>query len=325
MKDIAQKVLLFWKMANGDNDPWTKENYDNWIKTYLPTADLYDISPTITWTKYKPFFKLEDFLPRIYEVFEVFQLTDEDNLKLWFNEEVEDNIRDANIESKIRRYVLERYANEADTIGVKDYLSYEQYNASGDTLRKAQTKVIKGIISNLQSDNDKTKEKGIKKLGELAGQSRMIGIKLLEGLAKHYGIDVYEGVIGKREDHRPSFDIDEELNKPKLNVFDVAKIFRLDRPTKEQFLQIIEKIDDKAKAYMQGFLWKPVIGRQAALDMNEIFMLDAEMQPVNWHYKRVELPPRLFRLPISYLLDLGYDEEYKRWLNLFHEFKIIPQ
>lgn len=301
------KAVLFWKMAQEHKEAFTKEYYDEWLATKLPTADMQDIQLFVDTMRQQNFFKIEPFLPKLYELASHGE----------FNREIEwiysYFLRNNKV---IIQYLLERWLQDHPQLRLANYFPYEEYEISADLLRKAQEALVKRIISLFQSGDPQQHQNGESYLRALLDNSTKFNYKFLMNLTKHFGTDTYMHVL--QEINAPPL-VSEYANKQKLSVFDIAHLYNnrqyLDW---KELTNIINKTDDKGKEYIRGWLYDEGDGGPS------LFMLDGEMRPLNIQYRSIDLLPE-DQFYIRRLRNLKNEQVREQWHQMFNDNQVIPQ
>ena len=299
--------MLFYKMAQ---KPIDQETYEKWVKTTLPTASLDDIYVFLAAHGIKPYIKIEDILPRIYYIVKL--VDDLSGDLAWINT----YFANLGLAKAIISYVLERWVDHLFTF--HDYQVYERYNYDipPALLRKAQNRIIKIIIEDIQGDNIIHRNHAINKLSKLVEHSTTLSSNFLINLSKHLGMDVYLEVSRQTQPRPPN------QHKLTYSVFDVAYYMSESFGfSKERFQEILNKADEKAREYMRGFVYSEYKNNAVTMHPTLYFMLDAEMQPLNIDNRGDEWPPTFYAYHLSELTGKAHEA----WAQMFSEFQVIPQ
>ena len=310
---LIDKTILFRKLAN---EELTEDDYKKNIAA-LPSYSLDDIYAIFVNFGDKAYFKLDDFLPRIYELCRDSLYLKDD---IWWIKKYMGTKRIDS--SKIVDYVLRRFVDDPSVdMQVADYEIYEEHEVPSDLLRKAQNKIIKTIIARSKDDSRIAENEMVNAITYLLKASKHFSKNFLLNLAKHLGIDIYKRV---REETRELGEVETLKKKEKLNVFEVAEILTYNAMTSKEMIDLIRKADDKAKEYMRRFLYKPTDGSIFISDnINSLFILDDELKPMDINYNNINWPNNIIAEQPSIYLS-SEPELLAKWRKIFEEFKVIP-
>jgi hypothetical protein len=231
----------------------------------------------------------------------------------------------------IRNYILQRAIEDTSLdetlqFNPEFYVQYENSEVPGDLLRRAQIRIVKIIRELFNSENDEKVARDW--IDRLIYKSQKFSQKFLVDLTKHYGVNAYldtmdQAMRGPNKLKPEHFFWGTILEKPKLDIFDVAQIFNhigYD-VSNEQMQQILEKATDRAKEYMRGLLYGDN-NYSSKDDTGEFFILDAEMQPINKNYKQRPWPQQIGVFKPSKILQRP---DLQEWRQIFQDFEIVTQ
>ena len=318
---LIDQAILFRKLAAQTDEDFSKftdeELYHDSIKN-IHREQFPSLSTIILNNRHKPYFKLEDFLPRIWEI------VDSQNWLIDSIRQIRHYFRNSatrKFTDEILAYVFTKFIEQnPNDIKVDEYLEMENVGLPPEILRKAQIAVIKYVSAFLRNDEDSS---GAYKLAELIDNSKKLPKHLLINLAKHYGEDIYVNVMNNANKMETGAEI---LKKPKLTKYDIAYLFSsyLRTVGTDTLKSIIERADDRAKEYIRRYLFENMENYEFSkilADSDSLFMLSEDMTPMNIEMQQVNWPTEIKIMTVD---EIPIPEIKDQWTKLFNDFNIIP-
>lgn len=336
MKNLISRIHLFYKLA--DAQQISQKHYDEFVSR-IQLKRLYEVIGFIVDYYQAPFFNLQDILAPNYNWLfgspeDLYKTLKEESTQITGHPLPHNLIKD------IMNYKAKMHMED---INVGDFLQIEKVKDIIDPaiMNEAKRRIILKFIrdwtaipkkieevarkSQTQEEADR-KSRGIERLKkksvvdawiELYNNSTTLPKQFLEEFAKKLGIDFYGRLWARSKDVD---DIDKQYEiKKAVNIWDMAKYLNSKiNFTSEELQSVFSKADEEAKEYARGFLYQPVNPFGPYIPGSE-FMLDAEMQPMNYSYKKMRWPDMVS------LMEVSGSTEKIRWMKIFNEFGVIPQ
>lgn len=314
---LFKKVLLFYKLAEGEP---TKEEYNRELQE-LDGISLDRIGEFIVNWKDTPFFKLNDVINLI--ILNVGDSASFTSSIYWLEDSIFNAGLTDDIFSKILDAVLLHYLrNKPETFTIGDYYDVEHFKPrlSESTFKLAQNRLmilLLNLIKEFNSEDTKLDRRAsiMEKFRGLYEKAKYVPKSLMEGLIKRLGPESYGSIFSNHASHLLE-------SKDKLDEYGIELTFKKTGMFKrEEFENMLNKATPEGKDYMRRFLYNGVDSHNYNAK-TKWFMLSEDMTPMNWEYKKIELPQFINPIRIS---DWIEDSAIKnRWIQIMYDFGIVP-